>query len=117
MVFNLFASSDGLHNSGGLNDVEEQLDVIVVPSGNGIQVALPDRMKLIDGTTGTNENNTAYSTFTIKTVETLQNPSFWDEKQLYPHINEMIEFPAVTLIAPEYWLAEQKKNVDFSTIK
>ena len=75
MVFNLFASSDGLHNSGGLNDVEEQLDVIVVPSGNGIQVALPDRMKLIDGTTGTNENNTAYSTFTIKTVETLQNPN------------------------------------------
>ncbi len=75
IVFTLFASSDGLHNSGDLQYVEEEFDVIVVTSGNAITVSSVDEEQVINGLTGQNQKETKDSTFTIKTSQSLSNPN------------------------------------------
>ena len=75
MVFSLFASSDGLHNTGGLQAVEDTFDVTVVPSDNAIKATSEDKTKIIDGQTALNENQTNETTFKIETLENLTSPN------------------------------------------
>ena len=75
MVFTLFASSDGLHNSSDLQYVEKEVNVIVVASDNAIKVTSDDKSKIINGNTGYNENATGGTRFTITTIENLTNPN------------------------------------------
>ena len=75
MVFTLFASSDGLHNSGGLQYVEKEIKVTVVPADNAIKVTGQDRIKIIDGKTKLNENGTNESFYRVTTTQSLTNPN------------------------------------------
>ena len=75
MVFSLFASSDGLHNSGGLSSSEKEIEITVVPSGNAIEVKSEDKYKVVDGNTRLNELDTSEATFKVRFSENLQNPN------------------------------------------
>ena len=75
MVFTLFASSDGLHNSGNLQYVEKTLDVTVVPSDNAIKVTGADEQKVIDGITRLNEQDRSDATYRIAATESLTSPN------------------------------------------
>ena len=75
MTFTLFASSDGLHNSGNLQYVEKTLDVTVVPSDNAIKVTGADKQKVVDGITRLNEQETSTATYRITATESLTSPN------------------------------------------
>ena len=75
MVFTLFASSDGLHNSGGLQYVEREIDVTVVPADNAIRVTGQDQIKIIDGNKRLNENGTSESYYRVTTTQNLTSPN------------------------------------------
>lgn len=75
MVFSLFASSDGLHNTGGMQPVEQEFNIIVVPADNAIKVTSEDQRKLVNGETGLNELGNNESIFRITTSINLTNPN------------------------------------------
>ena len=76
MVFTLFASSDGLHNSGDLQYVENELNITVVPADNAIQAkTTQDQMKVVNGTTRLNESGTSEVRYQITTIQSLTNPN------------------------------------------
>ena len=75
MTFTLFASSDGLHNSGNLQYVEKTLDVTVVPSDNAIKVTGVDEQKVINGITRLNEQDRSDATYRITTTQNLTSPN------------------------------------------
>ena len=75
MTFTLFASSDGLHNSGNLQYVEKTLDVTVVPSDNAIKVTGADKQKVVDGITRLNEQETSTATYRVTATESLTSPN------------------------------------------
>ncbi len=72
----LFASDDGLHNSYVENSVMEEFTVNVVSADNAIIVDCEDPMKVVDGTTGLNMDNTNINTYTVKYYSHLSNPNF-----------------------------------------
>lgn len=74
-VFTLFASSDGLHNSGNLQYTEDKIHITVVPADNAITVTSKDVMKIIDGETGLNEESSKQSNYRIVAVQSLENPN------------------------------------------
>ena len=75
MTFTLFASSDGLHNSGNLQYVEKTLDVTVVPADNAIKVTGADKQKVVDGITRLNEQETSTATYRVTATESLTSPN------------------------------------------
>lgn len=75
MVFTLFASSDGLHNSDDLGYTEKEVNVTVVPADNTINATTEDEMKIINGDTLINEKETNSSIFKITALETLTQPN------------------------------------------
>lgn len=76
MIFTLFASSDGLHNSGGLQYVEEEKNITVVPADNAIKATtLKDETKVVNGETRQNELETSESSYRITTTQSLTNPN------------------------------------------
>ena len=75
VVFTLFASSDGLHNSGSLQYTENSIHITVVPADNAIAVTSEDVMKVIDGDTGLNEEGSRQSNYQIVAIQSLENPN------------------------------------------
>ena len=75
MVFSLFASSDGLHNSTNLGATTQEVEITVVPSGNAISVTSNDKNKVVDGYTRLNEQETSTSSFEVRLNENLQDPN------------------------------------------
>lgn len=65
MRLTLFASDDGLHNSGTLADDTIELSFTVVGNNNLIKVESESKNKLIDGVTGLNELGTREEKFRV----------------------------------------------------
>ena len=74
--YTLFTSSDGLHNSAVENSVSNEFDVTVVSADNSIAVDCDDKIKIVDGQTGLNLNNTKINTYLVKYESQLSNPNF-----------------------------------------
>lgn len=75
MRFQLFASSDGLHNSGGLQETTQDIDVTVVASGNAIEVSSADEYKVVDGTARVNELGTSEEKLKVNINQNLASPN------------------------------------------
>ena len=75
MVFSLFASSDGLHNSGGMQETTQEVNITVVPGGNAIEVSSQDEYKVVDGNTRLNELKTNEGQFKVKIMNELESPN------------------------------------------
>ena len=75
MRFSLFASSDGLHNSGGLQETNQDIDVTIVPSGNAIKTISKDEYKVVDGTKRVNELGTSEEKIQVNVSENLESPN------------------------------------------
>lgn len=72
----LFASDDGLHNSGYQNSVQQDFLVHVVSADNSITVDCDDKYKVVDGDTGLNMNSTSVNIYKVKYQSQLNNPNF-----------------------------------------
>ena len=75
MKFSLFASSDGLHNSGGLQETSEEINITVVASGNAIDATSQDEYKVVDGNKRLNELGTSEEKLRVKINENLESPN------------------------------------------
>lgn len=75
MKFSLFASSDGLHNSSGLEDAVQEFEITVVSSGNAIEAKSADEYKVVDGITRLNEFETSEETIRINVNENIESPN------------------------------------------
>lgn len=75
MRFSLFASSDGLHNSGGLEEASEDINITVVASGNAIEISSKDEYKVVDGIKRTNELGTSVEKLEVSINQKLESPN------------------------------------------
>ncbi len=75
LVFTLFASADGKHNSHTLESLEYEVPVTLVGSDNSIKVTTDDKTKLVLGDTGLNALNLKYNTYVVSYTTVLTNPN------------------------------------------
>lgn len=73
--YTLFASDDGLHNSSFENMDTDEYTIYVVNADNSISVTCDDKIKIVNGETGLNLNETKLNPYTITYESELSNPN------------------------------------------
>lgn len=98
MRVSLFASNDGLHNSGDKEPSVTEYDIVVVGNNNMIIVNNEDEIQLVDGKTGLNALGTNEEIFDITYSSVLENPNIrvtlYKRSTIGPNSSDYIEYNA-----------------------
>ncbi len=98
MRISLFASNDGLHNSGDKEPSVTEYDIVVVGSNNMIIVNNDDGIQLVDGKSGLNSLGTNEEEFDITYASVLENPNIrftiYKRSTTGPNSTDYVEYNA-----------------------